>query len=190
MIIDNVFSVLQAIAFNHQYVEITYTNSMGYTKKATGRVEIERNWCYLYDDGKSGQDYNVAFPIPNLSIRSIEPIYPIAFLTDAGGVFKKRPTELSSDGTPRYIPNPNSNATHCFQDCLKDHTPIWSKSELEEIKSNTWGNLERVKTILVSLAEKVESGKITIREAAIELHKAGWTNFIDIDTTKNLLGLN
>ena len=48
MIIEKVFSVLQAVAFNHQYVEITYTNSMGYTKKATGRLEIERNWCYLY----------------------------------------------------------------------------------------------------------------------------------------------
>ena len=29
-----------------------------------------------------------------------------------------------------------------------------------------------------------------IREAAIELHKAGWINYIDIDTTKKLLGLN
>lgn len=74
MIIEKVFSALQAIAFNHQHVEITYTNSMGHTKKATGRVEIERNWLYLYDDGKSRQDYNVAFPIPNLNIRSIEPI--------------------------------------------------------------------------------------------------------------------
>lgn len=40
-------------------------------------------------------------------------------------------------------------------------------------KDNTWGDLGRVKTILVSLKEKVESGKITIREAAIELHRAG-----------------
>lgn len=47
-----------------------------------------------------------------------------------------------------------------------------------------------VKNILNSLEEKVESGKITIREAAIELHKAGWTNFIDIDATKKLLGFN
>lgn len=76
MKIEKVFSVLHAVAFNHQYVEITYTNSMGYTKKATGKLEIERNWCYLYDDGKSGQDYNVAFPIPNLSIRNIDLIIP------------------------------------------------------------------------------------------------------------------
>ncbi|WP_167332566.1 hypothetical protein [Bacteroides timonensis] len=48
----------------------------------------------------------------------------------------------------------------------------------------------RVKTIFESVGEKVESGKITIREAAIILHKAGWTNYIDIDITKKLLGLN
>lgn len=48
----------------------------------------------------------------------------------------------------------------------------------------------RVKNILNSLEEKIESGKITIREAAIELYKAGWTNYLDIDTTKKLLGLN
>lgn len=57
------------------------------------------------------------------------------------------------------------------------------------IKSNTPWDLGRVKTILESLEEKVESGKITIREAAIELHKAGWTNYIDIATTKTLLKL-
>lgn len=60
----------------------------------------------------------------------------------------------------------------------------------KDYHNDTWGDLERVKTILVSLEEKVESGKITIREAAIELHKAGWTPYIDIDATKQLLGLN
>lgn len=44
-----------------------------------------------------------------------------------------------------------------------------------------------VKTILESLKEDVENGKISIREAAVELHKAGWTNFIDIDATRELL---
>lgn len=48
----------------------------------------------------------------------------------------------------------------------------------------------RIKNILNSLEEKIESGNITIREAAIELNKAGWINYIDIDTTKKLLGLN
>lgn len=136
MIIEKVFSVLQAIAFDHQYVEIIYTNSMGYTQKATGRVEIEGNYCYLYDYGKGGQDYNVAFPIPNLSIRSIERIYPIAFLTRAGCLFWKHPTELSIDGTPRYIPNPNSKATYCLRDCLKDYTPIWSEQDLKDRNIN------------------------------------------------------
>lgn len=36
-----------------------------------------------------------------------------------------------------------------------------------------------MKTILQSLKEKVEGGKMTLREAAIRLHDAGWTNFID-----------
>nr|DAE30236.1 MAG TPA: HEAT repeat associated with sister chromatid cohesion [virus sp. ct5rm7] len=44
-----------------------------------------------------------------------------------------------------------------------------------------------IKTILESLKEDVGNGKISIREAAVELHKAGWTNFIDIDATRNLL---
>lgn len=48
----------------------------------------------------------------------------------------------------------------------------------------------RIKNILNSLEEKIGSGNITIREAAIGLHKAGWINYIDIDTTKKPLGLN
>lgn len=46
-----------------------------------------------------------------------------------------------------------------------------------------------IKTILESLKEDVDSGKISIREAAVELHKAGWTNFIDTDATRSLLKL-
>lgn len=138
MIIEKVFSVLQAIAFNHQKVEITY-NITGSTETVAGRLEIERNWCYLYDEGKSGEDYIIAFPIPNLSVRCIEAIYPIAFLTSAGCLLRKHSTELSRDGTPRYVPNPNSNATYCFQDCLKDYTPIWSKNELENINYKEHG---------------------------------------------------
>lgn len=46
-----------------------------------------------------------------------------------------------------------------------------------------------VKIILESLKEDVVSGKISVREAAAELHKAGWTNFIDIDATRKLLKL-
>ena len=47
----------------------------------------------------------------------------------------------------------------------------------------------KIKNILDSLEEKVDNGKMTIREAAIELYKAGWTNFIDVDATKVLLKL-
>lgn len=47
----------------------------------------------------------------------------------------------------------------------------------------------KIKNILTSLEEKVKNGEITIREAAIKLHKAGWTNFIDINMTKELLKL-
>ena len=47
----------------------------------------------------------------------------------------------------------------------------------------------KVRTILESLKEEVENGKISLREAAVELHKAGWTNFIDIDATRVLLKL-
>lgn len=52
MIIEKAFSVLHAVVFNHQYVEITYINSLAYTKKTTSKLEIKRNWCYPYDDGK------------------------------------------------------------------------------------------------------------------------------------------
>ncbi len=46
-----------------------------------------------------------------------------------------------------------------------------------------------MKDYIEFLKESVKSGKITIREAAIKLHKAGWTNFVDVDKTKQLLEL-
>ena len=46
-----------------------------------------------------------------------------------------------------------------------------------------------MQNVLESLKESVKSGKITIREAAIKLHKAGWTSFVDVDKTKQLLEL-
>lgn len=46
-----------------------------------------------------------------------------------------------------------------------------------------------MKNILQSLKEKVASGNITLREAAIKLHQSGWTNFIDEETTKKLIKL-
>ena len=50
-------------------------------------------------------------------------------------------------------------------------------------------NKAKMKGIFESLMERVITGSLTIREAAIMLHKAGWTNFIDIDATKELLKL-
>lgn len=46
-----------------------------------------------------------------------------------------------------------------------------------------------MKNILQSLKENVESGKITLREAAIKLHETEWTSFIDEETTRRLLKL-
>ena len=46
-----------------------------------------------------------------------------------------------------------------------------------------------INNILESLKEKVESGKITLSEAAVKLYNTGWTNFIDIEATKRLLEL-
>lgn len=46
-----------------------------------------------------------------------------------------------------------------------------------------------MRNILQSLKEKVESGNLTLREAAVKLHKCGWTNFIDEETTIKLLRL-
>ena len=71
MKVENVFSASQAVCFNHKQVSITYTNSMGYTHQKTGRFEIDGNWAYLYDDGKTGRDYIIAFPIPHTRIREV-----------------------------------------------------------------------------------------------------------------------
>nr|DAG34396.1 MAG TPA: hypothetical protein [Caudoviricetes sp.] len=46
-----------------------------------------------------------------------------------------------------------------------------------------------MRNILQSLKEKVDGGKITLREAAIKLHESGWTNFVDEETTRRLLKL-
>ena len=46
-----------------------------------------------------------------------------------------------------------------------------------------------IPSILTSLRRDVQSGRLSIREAAEELHCAGWTNFIDEETTAKLLHL-
>ena len=59
-------------------------------------------------------------------------VYPLAFLTKTNKLFMKSKTELSVDGTPRYIPNLNASATYCLQDCMKDYTPIYDKKILKK----------------------------------------------------------
>ena len=44
-----------------------------------------------------------------------------------------------------------------------------------------------IPNILESLKADVDSNKITIREAAEELHAAGWMNYVDEDRAKSLL---
>lgn len=39
------------------------------------------------------------------------------------------------------------------------------------------------------LCDKYHEGKITIREAAVVLYNAGWTNFIDEEYAKEILGI-
>jgi hypothetical protein len=47
----------------------------------------------------------------------------------------------------------------------------------------------RIKIITESLSDKVRSGKMPLREAAVKLYNAGWTNYIDIESTRKLLEL-
>ena len=47
-----------------------------------------------------------------------------------------------------------------------------------------------IPTILESCHNDVVSGTMTIEQAAYELCAAGWTNYIDVETTKCLLNLN
>lgn len=74
---------------------------------------------------------NTQKPQLNIPAVSSSAVYPLAFLTRANKLFMKSKTELSADGTPRYIPNPNASATYCLQDCMKDYTPIYDKKILK-----------------------------------------------------------
>lgn len=46
-----------------------------------------------------------------------------------------------------------------------------------------------IKSILDSLREDVQSGTISLSQAAEELYRAGWSNYIDEDTSRRLLKL-
>lgn len=56
--------------------------------------------------------------------------YPSAFLTKAMCLFNKSETEVSADGTPRYVPNPNASGTYGLKVCMEDYTPIYGKIKI------------------------------------------------------------
>ena len=46
-----------------------------------------------------------------------------------------------------------------------------------------------IPTIHESLARKIKSGEMTLEDAALELHVAGWTNFVDLEYAReSILG--
>lgn len=47
-----------------------------------------------------------------------------------------------------------------------------------------------IKNIMDSLRDDVLAGRLTLYEAAVELCRAGWSNFVDVETTRRLLRLN
>lgn len=51
-------------------------------------------------------------------------------------------------------------------------------------------DMPQIPTILESLKAQLEKGEITIEQAAEELHKSGFTNFIDVDYAKKYLFTN
>ena len=56
--------------------------------------------------------------------------YPTAFLTKAMCLFYKSETEVSGDGTPRYVPNPNSRGTYSLKTCMEEYMPIYGKIKI------------------------------------------------------------
>jgi hypothetical protein len=59
-------------------------------------------------------------------------VYPLAFLTKANKLFMKSKTEVSADGTPRYIPNPKASGTYSLDTCMKEYTPIYDRKLLKQ----------------------------------------------------------
>ena len=47
--------------------------------------------------------------------------------------------------------------------------------------------MKKIETVDVYLLNQLESGEITIEDAAREFCRCGWTNFVDIEATKRLL---
>lgn len=45
------------------------------------------------------------------------------------------------------------------------------------------------RTLSESVRDRFQKGEITLRQAAEELCRAGWTNYIDEDYTRKILGI-
>ena len=99
---------------------------IGYDSDFVKRIEIE-----LLEERLNKMKAEIGEQ-PSAYEKTEEAKYPLAFITCAGCLKLKHPSALSHDGTPRYLANPNSDATYCLQDCLKDYTPIWSQKFLDD----------------------------------------------------------
>lgn len=56
-------------------------------------------------------------------------------------------------------------------------------------KQLTMAKAYNIKTIIESVRDDYNDGKITLREAAIRFCKAGWDNFIDEKATAERIGI-
>lgn len=53
----------ELLKYQNQEVEIRFKHFMGGIGRRVGRLEIDEDWAYVYDEGKSGCHYNGAFHI-------------------------------------------------------------------------------------------------------------------------------
>ena len=58
-------------------------------------------------------------------------------------------------------------------------------TEVNESTDDDWDY--QIDTADVSILKNVKSGKMSLKDAAREFHKLGWTNFVDVDATKRIL---
>lgn len=61
--------------FDGKCVELKFKHFMGGVGRRFGWVEIDSGWLYVYDNGKSGQNYNGAFKISENEILEIKEAY-------------------------------------------------------------------------------------------------------------------
>lgn len=57
--------------FNGKKVSVTLINTLSLPIHKTGRLEIDGDWAYLYDDGKDGKEYNVSINMNKNNVTEI-----------------------------------------------------------------------------------------------------------------------